>query len=93
MNPIITQQAIGPAHTPCDEFGTAHASIGSRTFHRQQVSEPKVGKNRMHVDLRLRDRSYLDELFRLCATPISEYDGGRVLADPEGSEFCVAEPD
>ncbi|WP_236652254.1 VOC family protein [Streptacidiphilus neutrinimicus] len=64
----------------------------------QQVPEPKMGKNRMHVDLRVGDLER--EIERLLAL------GGRLLrepfedegwwtawmADPEGNEFCVLRP-
>src|SRR5262249_53147660 len=66
---------------------------GSLTFHLQEVAEPRTGKNRMHVDGRLRDRAHLDELLRLGATMVSEHDGWRVLVDPEGNEFCATNPD
>jgi catechol 2,3-dioxygenase-like lactoylglutathione lyase family enzyme len=62
----------------------------------QQTAEPKVGKNRVHLGLRVPD---LDaELTRLLAAgarhttghPVTE-DGWRwyILADPDGNEFCV----
>jgi Glyoxalase-like domain len=66
---------------------------GSLVFFLQEVPEPKTGKNRMHVDIRLRDWAHLDELLRLGATVMSEHDGWWVLADPEGNEFCVKCPD
>jgi hypothetical protein len=62
----------------------------------QRVPEPKTGKNRMHLDLRVLELQ--PELARLTALgaeavipkPVEE-DGFRwvVLADPEGNEFCV----
>jgi predicted enzyme related to lactoylglutathione lyase len=63
------------------------------------VAEPKVTKNRVHLDLRVPD---LDaELARLVALgaqhttgkPVKE-DGWiwYVLADPDGNEFCVLRP-
>lgn len=66
---------------------------GSLVFFLQQVPEPKTAKNRMHVDVRLRDQAHLDELLRLGATVVSEHNGWRVLADPEGNEFCTNHPD
>jgi predicted enzyme related to lactoylglutathione lyase len=65
----------------------------------QRVPEPKSGKNRLHLDLRVAD---LDgELARLLSlgahrlsdVPVHE-DGWTwwVLADPEGNEFCVLRP-
>ncbi|GIH18538.1 VOC family protein [Rugosimonospora africana] len=65
---------------------------GSLVFFVQEVPEPRTVKNRMHVDIRLRDQAHLDELVRLGATVISEYDDWRVMADPEGNEFCAKHP-
>jgi hypothetical protein len=65
---------------------------GSLVFFVQEVPEPKVAKNRMHVDIRLRDQAHLDELVRLGAAVISEHDGWRVMLDPEGNEFCAKTP-
>jgi len=66
---------------------------GSLTFFLQEVPEPKTAKNRMHVDIQLRDQAHLDELLRLGATVISEHGSHRILADPEGNEFDAAQPD
>lgn len=64
----------------------------------QRVPEPRVGKNRMHLDLRVAD---LDaEVARLVAAggrPVGgrvEEDGWvwQVLGDPEGNELCVLRP-
>lgn len=65
----------------------------------QRVEDRKLGKNRMHLDLRHRDLGA--ETARLLAAgarhttgePIRE-DGWSwyVLADPEGNEFCVLQP-
>ena len=66
---------------------------GSLVFLLQEVPEPKTVKNRMHVDVRLRDQAHLDELLRLGATVLSEEDGWRVMADPEGNEFCTTHPE
>jgi len=62
----------------------------------QRVPEPKAGKNRMHLDLRV--PAFEPELARLTALgatvltpePIDE-DGFHwvVMADPEGNELCV----
>ena len=61
----------------------------------QKVPEPKVGKNRVHLDFRTPVMA--DEVIRLVglgATLIAERSLGdfrwTVLADPEGNEFCVA---
>jgi predicted enzyme related to lactoylglutathione lyase len=61
----------------------------------QKVPEPKVAKNRVHLDFRA--ESMADEVARLLAlgaTVLAERTLGdfswTVLADPEGNEFCVS---
>ena len=64
------------------------------------VPEPKVGKNRIHLDLTttsIDDQNQIVE--QLLALGASQIDVGQtpddehvVLADPEGNEFCVIEP-
>ena len=62
----------------------------------QRVAEPKTVKNRMHLDIRVKDlKEALASLEELGATRLSqeviEEAGFRwvVMADPEGNEFCV----
>jgi glyoxalase superfamily protein len=56
----------------------------------QQVPEGKTVKNRMHLDLRADDpEAEIDRLVDLGATVLARYEGQVVLADPEGSEFCL----
>jgi predicted enzyme related to lactoylglutathione lyase len=60
----------------------------------QKVPEPKVAKNRVHMDFRSEDmHAEVERLTRLGATFIAERTLGTlrwtVLADPEGNEFCV----
>jgi Glyoxalase-like domain len=63
----------------------------------QRVPEPKVVKNRAHVDYEAVDRAVeVERLVGLGATIVSEVDeipGLRwtVMADPAGNEFCVAQ--
>ena len=61
----------------------------------QKVPEPKIVKNRVHVDFRA--DVMVDEVTRLVglgATVLAERRLGdfawTVLADPEGNEFCVS---
>jgi predicted enzyme related to lactoylglutathione lyase len=64
----------------------------------QQVPEPKVGKNRMHLDIHVDEVA--PEVARLCAlgarvvTDAHDDDGWftAILADPQGNEFCVIKP-
>jgi len=62
------------------------------------VPEGKAVKNRLHLDVRPTDGPYEAELHRLLglgARPVDIGQGGvpwRVLADPEGNEFCLLGP-
>ncbi|MCL2585628.1 MAG: VOC family protein [Streptosporangiales bacterium] len=65
----------------------------------QRTADAKVAKNRLHLDLRVRD---LDrEVARVAGlgatvltdTPVREYGWTwHVLSDPDGNEFCVLRP-
>ena len=66
----------------------------------QRVPEAKLTKNRVHLDLVVRDpAAEVRRLERLGATcsgdPLSGSEGGwwQVMVDPEGNEFCVCEDD
>ncbi len=66
-----------------------------------QVPEPKVAKNRLHLDVRVagsgsadvrwaRILKMVDTLIAAGATELTQFIGHHVvLADPEGNEFCV----
>jgi predicted enzyme related to lactoylglutathione lyase len=63
------------------------------------VDDPKVGKNRVHLDLNATSEEHQAAwVQRLVAAGASPVDIGQqdapwiVLADPEGNEFCVLEP-
>jgi hypothetical protein len=60
-----------------------------------QVPEPKVAKNRMHLDVMTPDpEAEVARLVELGATRVVDMDEygykWTVMADPEGNEFCVA---
>jgi predicted enzyme related to lactoylglutathione lyase len=62
----------------------------------QQVSEPKLGKNRVHLDIKVADLEFeARRLEAIGARRVSEkVTGARdsewfVMADPEGNEFCI----
>jgi predicted enzyme related to lactoylglutathione lyase len=63
----------------------------------QRVPEPKVVKNRAHVDYEAVDRAAeVERLVGLGAAVVREVDQGpglrwTVMADPAGNEFCVAQ--
>ena len=63
----------------------------------QQVPEPKSGKNRLHLDVRVgpdRQEAEVTRLLELGATELWRGSQGPhswvTMADPEGNEFCVA---
>jgi len=64
----------------------------------QQVAEPKMVKNRMHLDLLVEDlEGEVHRLERLGASRLTadaRHEFGQtwfVLSDPEGNEFCVGQ--
>jgi hypothetical protein len=64
----------------------------------QQTSGPTPGKNRIHLDFGAVDRSStVDHLVELGARRVDEHElqglGWTVLADPDGNQFCVSDPD
>jgi hypothetical protein len=72
------------------------AGKGPRMYF-QRVPEPKLAKNRMHLDLHGPPGHREDEVTRLealGATALYEAEQGphrwTTMADPEGNEFCVA---
>jgi hypothetical protein len=80
-----------------------YASIGGRDPERVEpawffevVPEPKVAKNRMHVDMVDPDPLVVDRLLALGAAVVDHHEIGggahrwTVMQDPEGNEFCVA---
>jgi len=76
------------------------AAIGSPEDRRvlfQQVPEPKTGKNRVHLDVRVGKENIEAELGKLTARGATFLHRGQqgpfswvTLADPEGNEFCVS---
>jgi catechol 2,3-dioxygenase-like lactoylglutathione lyase family enzyme len=75
----------------------ADGSPGGLTVSLQEVPEPKVGKNRVHLDLEATDRTAeVARLVDLGAIAVREhtYSGyaWTVLEDPEGNVFCVSGP-
>jgi predicted enzyme related to lactoylglutathione lyase len=74
-------------------------SLEEPWFVLQEVSEPKSGKNRMHLDIHVTDlEGEAKRLEALGARRISEdavvqstY-SWLVMADPEGNEFCLVHP-
>jgi predicted enzyme related to lactoylglutathione lyase len=61
----------------------------------QRVPEPRVGKNRVHLDLTGPRETELPRLVALGARVVEEHEAPgtawTVLEDPEGNVFCVGE--
>jgi hypothetical protein len=64
-----------------------------------KVPEPKVVKNRVHIDVNLQDGTGMERLIQLGAHALreirAESDGAlwwTIMADPEGNEFCAFPP-
>jgi len=62
-----------------------------------RVPEPKLGKNRVHIDINLQSVDEMDRLVALGARilrPLGavEDEPWAILADPEGNEFCAFPP-
>lgn len=61
------------------------------------VPDPTPGKNRLHIDVTLRERAELERLLELGATVVSPPEEHQerwwILADPEGNQFCAFPPE
>jgi hypothetical protein len=62
------------------------------------VPEPKMVKNRVHIDINMPDNAEMDRLLGLGARVVEEIRGEdgalwwTIMADPEGNEFCAFPP-
>ncbi len=94
----VTGYAVEKATTPGNEYWVAAPPDGAwprLVF--VKVPEPKVVKNRVHLDVLPSARDQEREVERLLGLGASIVDDRRkltpggwvVLADPEGNEFCV----
>jgi hypothetical protein len=80
-----------------DEVGLVPTDGTRLPFLFRPVPEPKVGKNRLHLDLVSESPEHQSEMVdRLTTLGAAQIDIGQpsdvdhvVLADPEGNEFCV----
>jgi hypothetical protein len=86
-----SQPHTGSLHCPLSPAGGLHIWCN-------QVPEPKVVKNRVHIDINLPDAAEMERLQRLGARALREiHDAeGRlrwtIMADSEGYEFCAFLP-
>jgi len=78
-----------------EEYSVGPPAEGGIRLYFVGVPEPKVIKNRLHLDVVPRDVSQQEEIARLVRLGASVADdqpadvGWVILADPEGNEFCV----
>lgn len=84
---------LGSGVTRTDQDGDVHLQVGSLSLLFLRVAEPKRSKNRIHLDLRV--KNYEDAIARAhslgatAADDVFRGDEWRVLRDPEGNEFCI----
>lgn len=93
--------ALGYEEVPSEEPGwvmIADPAESGPTLYFAPVPEPKVVKNRAHLDIGP-ETTMAAEVDRLAALGASAVETRRhdtwawtVMLDPEGNEFCVAEP-
>jgi predicted enzyme related to lactoylglutathione lyase len=75
-----------------------HAPAGGLRIWFNKVPEPKVVKNRVHIDITMPDGAELERLQRLGAHILGEIRDAQervrwtIMADPEGNEFCAFPP-
>ncbi len=91
--------ALGYERTPLGDKNVAEAAppdgVETPKLLFIKVPEPKVAKNRLHVDLAVPDRDGVGRrMLDLGATKVGEYDEWGTqwvtLRDPEGNEVCLA---
>jgi predicted enzyme related to lactoylglutathione lyase len=86
-----------PERSPDDPVALNPTEGGLRIWF-NKVPEPKIGKNRVHIDINMPDDSEMERLQRLGARAVQEIrdqDGTlwwTIMADPEGNEFCAFPP-
>lgn len=83
--------AVGITDLDDDPTVLLQSSAGGLRLWFQRVPEPKMTKNRVHLDLRTGDRrAEIERLRHLGATVIDDRSPDlTVLVDPEGNEFCL----
>jgi hypothetical protein len=97
-------EALGYAIRPPDPEDPEDASValdppsGGIRIWFNKVPEPKVVKNRVHIDINMPDAGEPARLRRLGARVLQEIRGDdgalwwTIMADPEGNEFCAFPP-
>lgn len=90
---------LDPLEDPLPGWARAAPTVpGGPALTFQPVPEPKVGKTRVHLDLRTADLAAALARIRALGGDwtgeVHVYDEGTVavMADPEGTEFCLLGP-
>jgi hypothetical protein len=83
--------------TPDDSLAIELPGSGLRVWF-NRVPEPKITKNRVHIDINMPDSAELQRLIQLGARVLREIHGEdgtlywTILADPDDNEFCAFPP-
>jgi hypothetical protein len=84
----LASQGLNPESDP-----TVAVDGPGPTLFFQEVPEPKLAKNRLHLDIEVGDRPVeVDRWTANGATVVAQFDSWTVLQDPEGNEFCLTDP-
>ncbi len=91
---LLGVEKYAPIGDPVQYAGIAPPDWGAPYMSFQRVPEPKVAKNRSHVDLHVNDveaiTALVEELGGSREQDFDEYGyRWRVMRDPEGNEFCL----
>lgn len=90
----LTGWPVSQPHQP-DEYAVTPPADGLPRLYFVPVPEPKIAKNRVHLDIVPADRTQDEEIARLTGLGASVVTDRRpdvgwvILADPEGHEFCI----
>jgi Glyoxalase-like domain len=93
----LTEHGIDPDNPPAVGLDPIEPEAGAMRIFFNNVPDPTPGKNRLHIDVNLRDDDELQRLLDLGATVVSRPEQHRerwwILADPEGNQFCAFPPE
>jgi hypothetical protein len=91
----LKEQGVDPENPPGVPLEPVDGSELRIFFN--NVPDPTPGKNRLHLDVNLRDDAELEQLLDLGATVVSRPEEHQerwwILADPEGNQFCAFPPE